>query len=112
MPNITLRLRPTALAQLLALLKQLPRLEGMPAKPTVALPVLLNPLALPPPVRRLLKHMPKEVLVPKEVLAGGSGTRPRVRISAATSASRTSIQRAATASGVRARSERHPRAQF
>src|SRR5262249_4591173 len=103
MPNITLRLRPTALAQLLALLKQLPRLEGMPAEPTAALPVLLNPLALPPPVRRLLKHMPKEVL------AGGSGTRPRVRISAATSASRASIQRAATASGVRARSERHPR---
>jgi hypothetical protein len=64
-------------------------------------PLPPTPLALVHrPIAFLLKHMPKQAL------ARGSGTRPRVRISAATSALRTSMQRAAMASEGRARSER------
>jgi hypothetical protein len=84
------------------------RLHAIPVEPTVDLPVNPTPVVLPPtplalvhrPIAFLLKHMPKQAL------ARGSGTRPRVRISAATSALRTSMQRAAMASEGRARSER------
>ena len=109
MHNMALRLQPTALAKPLGLLKQMPLLEGMPGERTAAPPVLLKALALPHsplalvrrPIALLRKHMPAQA----RARASGSGTQRRGRASAAMSASRTSIQRAATASEGRARSD-------
>ena len=110
MHNTALLLQPIAPLQRIALLKH--TLKGIPGLP-VDLPV--EPLAVVPllplalvrrPIAFLLKHTPLKALLRL------SGTRPRVRISAATSALRTSIQRAAMASEEPARSERrhHSRA--
>jgi hypothetical protein len=108
---LLLLLQPIAPLQRITLLQGTALLKGI----TVELPVdlsvdrLLKPLALLSPtllalVRRpmafLLKHTPLKALV------RFGGTRPRGRKSVATSASRTSIQRAAMASEGRARSER------
>src|SRR5262245_2506661 len=115
---LLLLLQPIAPLQRITLLQGTALLKGiaveLPVDLSVDLPV--KPLApLPPtllalvrrPIAFLRKHTPKEARRRVSL-----GTRARVRISAATSASRTSIQRAATASEGPARSERrhHSRA--
>jgi hypothetical protein len=111
MHNMALLLQPIAPLERIALLKH--TLKGIPDLP-VDLPV--EPLAVLPPLPLALVRHPIAFLLkhtPLKALLRLSGTRPRVRISAATSASRTSIQRAAMASEEPARSERrHHRRAF
>jgi len=99
-----LLLQPIAPLQRIALLKHtLKGIHGLPVDLPVEPLAVVPPLLLAPvrrPIAFLLKHTPLKALLRL------SGTRPQGRISAATSASRTSIQRAAMASEGRARSER------